>query len=369
MLDVGFADRSFDALAATAPERATLVAEAAGLVLSLPVARRIAAVRLVAAVAGDAVAAFRFDGEAVSDDPVAVGGHGPQGGAIDVTAGQLLLRRRRGGSDAALAPADIAAVTLAVSPQGAGVGVEVVGGPDGVVFLAPETGAGGVPVFPATISRGPAFAALLSTAIGRFSDERRGVLPDPIEVDLVLEADTPCLVTVTGFDLGYLLERRHLEEGGQAVDKRVLRFAGGRVETREVALTGLAGVVVQAATVRLSPAARAAPGRAARAAAALPGPDLAAAGATGIALAAGTLVAARRELVAPDAVTAADIVAAAADAGRRRRPSCSLPMPAGRRGSVSASWRRSCCAPAGPALSPPASSRRWSCRRVRSGSP
>lgn len=306
VVGLNFATRLFDATATGAPEAADLTSKGTGVVLRLPVARRVARIRLTSDEPGDKVAAFRFDGEAVSDAAVKTADHGANGATLNVTDRQLLLRRRRAGSDLALSPGAVAEVVLAAPPQNPRIGFEIVGASEGITYLSPETSADGQVIFPATVSRGPAFAAALSAAIARMG--AGGPLPDTLTVDLVVEADTPCLVTVTAFDLGYVLQRAHLPGDAK---KTVLRFPGGRRETREVPLEGLDGVTVLEATVRLTPTAAAAPARARRSGTEIPGPDPLATTDIGIAVDAGTALATRRQLDTPQAVTAAEFVAAA----------------------------------------------------------
>lgn len=307
-LGLRFATRSFDASAADAPEVAELASGAAGLIVRLPNARRIHRVRLTSAEAGDRVAAFRFDGEAVSDAPVKVATHGSSGATLDVTDSQVILRRRRGSSDLALTPGAIADLILAAPPQNPRVGFRIAGDPTATAFLPPEISDEGQPNFPTTVSCGPAFAASLSAAIARFAAV--GPLPDPVMVDLVVEADAPCRVTITALDLGFVLQRTHLPGH---VTKAVLRFSGDRRETHELPLVGPAGITVLSAAVRLTPPAGAGPTDLVRSGRVILGPDPAHASDTGIGVGGGLIVATRRELAVADVVTAADITAAALD--------------------------------------------------------
>jgi len=84
-LNVTFTARSFDASAAGAPEAAQVFSGQDGLVVRLPVARRIASVRLTTFQTGDQIAVFRFDGRAVSDDPVTFATHLSNGAPLGVT--------------------------------------------------------------------------------------------------------------------------------------------------------------------------------------------------------------------------------------------------------------------------------------------
>ena len=303
VLGVTFAAREFDATAAGMPEAAQLTSGPDGLVLRLPVARQIARIRLGSVQQGDRVAVFRFDGRAVSDDPVAVGDHTNNGAVLSVTDAQLILRRRRGGADQALAPGDVADVIVGVSPALPRLSFAIVDDPEGEVALPPETDNTGTPVFPNSAAWGPRLAQALTAQLARFA-LGRAALPDPLLLDLVLEADTPCLAAVDTFDFGYVLERSGFSDGA---DKQVLRFTGGRGETRSVSLDLPPDVTVLDATLRLTHAGSASPA-AKRRAAAGPGVELISTTQQGVEAAPGRLVATPIPVAAATVITGADIL-------------------------------------------------------------
>ena len=226
VLDVTFLPRDVTATAPGAPERATLTAGGNGLVLSLPVAREVARVRLATPRTGDQVAVFRFDGGSVSDDPVVAAPHGAAGAHLGVTDRALILRRRNAG-DHALTQSEIASVTLRYSVVNPRLLLAVAGDPAGEQAVPPRLDAEGQPVFPASFQAGPAAAAILTAALVRLAEagvpsvSAGGALPDPVVVDVILEADQPCAARIDAIDLGLTLERRGFADGG---DKRVLRF-------------------------------------------------------------------------------------------------------------------------------------------------
>lgn len=302
VLDVTFLAREVDARAPGAPEPATLAVGGAGLVLSLPVAREIARVRLAAPQAGDQIAAFRFEGAAVSDDPVVAAAHGGAGAVLGVVDRALILRRRNAG-DHALTASAIAAVVLRHPPVNPRILIAVGGDPAGEQALPPATGAGGQPVFPASMSSGAALAAALGPALGRLADQ--GTLPDPLQLDLVLEADQPCAARIDALDIALTLERRGFAGAG---GKRVLRFRGEGREMQAVALALPPAAQTLAGTMRYCVSGTALRARAA------PGTGTAPeAQADGVALAGDEIVACRIDLPGAAVVVGAEVVLAATE--------------------------------------------------------
>lgn len=302
VLRATFLAREVDATAPGAPEPAALTTGAAGLVLSLPVAREVARIRLAAPQAGDRIAAFRFDGAAVSDDAVVAAAHGSGGAAIGVTDRALVLRRRNAG-DHALAPAAIAAVFLRYAPANPRILIALAGDPAGEQALPPLTGAAGEPVFPPEIERGGAVAAALQAAIERLA--AAGPLPDALRLALILEADQPCAARIDALDIGLRLARRGF---AGLPGKQVLRFGGSRRETQERALglpsaaadlEGRLGVSISGAPAASAPAA--------------PLIDPPAAGADGVALAGGVVVSGRLDLPEAAVVVGAEVVLSATE--------------------------------------------------------
>jgi hypothetical protein len=305
VLGVAFAAREVDARGAGAPELASLASGGAGLVLSLPVARRLVRVRLHSVQDGDQVAAFRFDGQAVSDDPVAVGPHGVGGATLEVTDSRLVLRRRRAGSDQALGAGEVAATVLRYAPVNPRLGFSIAGDGEGETFLPPVTDAAGQPVFPPVADRGAAFAQALSDRLARRSGAT-APLPDPLLLTLILEADEPCAAAIDSLDMTLVLERRGFLDGAE---KRVLRFPGGRREVRRLAIPlPPAGAQVLSASLALS-VAGATTGRIARAASGPAAPP--ATSSEGVALPPATPVAIRVVLDEAMAAMGAEAVLAA----------------------------------------------------------
>jgi len=303
VLDVTFAARSFDAAMPGAPETAQLFTGQDGLVVRMPVARRIARVRLTTFQAGDEVAAFRFDGRVVSDDPVASVAHLANGAALGVTDTQLILRRRRGGADLGLAPTDVAEVIISVDPVLPRVSFAIVGDAEGEVALPPATDGTGAPIFPTNASWGPRLAQILTTQLTRFA-EGRTELPDTLLVDLVLEADTPCSAAIDAFDFGYVLER---EGFSGSAEKQVLRFAAGRRETRCVSLDLPPNITVVGASLHLTWSGAGAP-TTRRQGVDGPGVDLPSAVQHGVEIAPRRLVAASLLLGSAAVITGADVL-------------------------------------------------------------
>jgi hypothetical protein len=243
-LVTGFQGREANALLAGAPERATVAPGGGGVTVSLPVARRIARVRLASAQPDDEVAAFRFDGPVVSEQAVATAPHGTNGARLDVTDRQLILRWLRGGVPQPLTVANVAALFVGYEAPNPRTGFDLPADGAGVEFLTvPPGGRGG-----AGEALGAVFAAALSSRILRFAEGREAPLPNPLAVDLVLEADHPCLGLISAFNLAYALT---LTGFADSAEKQLLRFPGTRpaVERLEIRLPPNAALVSASLTL------------------------------------------------------------------------------------------------------------------------
>ena len=297
VFNVSFIARTVDATASGAPEPATLSPGGNGLVLTLPRARRIYRVRLAAPQSGDRIAAFRFDGSTVADEAVAVGQHQTLGAVLNVTDAALVLRRRNGG-DQALTPGAISAVQVRYAPVTPQVLLAVEGGEPQA--LPPVLDADGQPVFPASASRGADLREALNTALSRLD----APLPDPLQVDLILQSDEPCSARIDALDLSLVLGRSGFTG---APGKRVLRFAGDVRETQRLVLRLPAQGTLVGGGFGYSVAAGAAdPPGPPLGAGALPAP-----GPDGIALSPDHVVASRVTLAAARVVTGAQAILAA----------------------------------------------------------
>jgi hypothetical protein len=298
-LAVSFLAREVDVLSG-APERATLTAGSGGVVLALPVARHITRVRSHAAQTGDAVAAFRFDGPVVSDQAIATGQHGSPDAVLGVVDRQLILRRT--GPSGPFVPPAVAAVFVAYEAVNPRIGLALPNDGAGDEFLPPEL----VAAQPEAL--GAAFAAALAARLRRFAEGRQAPLPSPLAVDLILEADQPCLARIDAFDLGYALTLRGFAD---SAEKQRLRFPGSRrsAETFEIRLPPNA--VVRGATISLSESAGP---RAQQGAASEPDTAAATASGDGVALVPGSLVASRVEAAEARVVIGAQAHLAAVEA-------------------------------------------------------
>jgi hypothetical protein len=278
-LAVTFLARELNVLSGVAPERATLAAGSGGVVLTLPVARRIARVRLTPPQPADSLEAFRFDGPVISEQAVAGGAHGTNGVPLGVTDRQLVLRRV--GGSGPLAVAQVAAVLVAYDSANPRIGLALPADGAGDEFLPPElVGAGGEPL-------GAAFAAALGARLRRFAESRQAPLPNPLAVDLVLEADQPCLARIDAFQLDYALTLRGFAD---SPEKQPLRFPGGRRAAETVEIRVPPNAVVRSAAISLSESAGA---RAQQGAVSEPDAAPASASGEGVALIPGSLVASR----------------------------------------------------------------------------
>jgi hypothetical protein len=185
------------------------------------------------------------------------------------------------GGPGPLVVAQVASVFVAYDAPNPRIGLALPDDGVGDEFFSPGT--------EALSALGAPFAAALTARIGRFAEARQAPLPNPLAVDLILEADHPCLARVDSFDLDYALTLRGFAD---SAEKQPLRFPGSRRahETLEIRLPPNA--LVLAAPISLSESAgpRAQQG-------AVSEPDAAAATASGdgVALIPGNLVASRVE--------------------------------------------------------------------------
>ncbi|MGE0416245.1 MAG: hypothetical protein AB7O80_05515 [Acetobacteraceae bacterium] len=307
-LHIAFSARTFDAKAGSEPEQATLTSGSDGLVLHLPVARKVSRVRLTSSISGDQVAAFRFDGPVVSDEAVAVATHGANGALLNVTDTQLILRRRRASTDLTLTAGDVASVTIAVDPVQPRVAFSIVGDSEGEVVLPPDTDATGAPIIANSAAWGPRFGAALNAQLARLA-ANVPALPEPLLVDLIVESDTPCTAAVTSFGLDYALIRTGFADGPA---KQVLRFAGGRNDTKAVSITLPPQSTALSATLRLTMPGATAPASVRKAAVAAGDESVASTVTTsvtqGVGIIPGRPAAARMTLSAATVVTGAEIV-------------------------------------------------------------
>ena len=225
-LTATFAVCDSNALAMGAPERAKLEASSGGLTLSLPVARRIESVRLHSSVTGE-LAAFRFDGPVVSEQAVATNKLEAGRATLRVTDRQLILRR----DGQSLAPSDVKEVTVRYEIANPRVGLAISDDGIGVEFLVPDQ----LPSQAGTLKLGSAFVVALEARIARFAEARGGPLPNPLSMEIILEADQPCHAGIAELALDYALTAPALAAGDT---KQHLRFPGGRrvVETVAIAL-------------------------------------------------------------------------------------------------------------------------------------
>jgi len=241
LLNTRFLSRNLDALDPGAPETATLSTSSGQLVLSLPVARKVRSVRLKEPRDGDLIAAFRFDGQAVSEDPVKTATHNQNGARLNVTDSALILKRTNGG-EFALTAGEIDAVLLRYTPVNPRLALRLPGetGP-GTPFPV-QTDADGVPVFPADGIHGAELAAAMEGLLARLPSP----LPDPLEVDLILSADQPCSARIDALDLSLVLETQAFAQ------KAVLRFGGGRRDRQSLSLTLPSGAQLFGGTLSVS---------------------------------------------------------------------------------------------------------------------
>jgi hypothetical protein len=305
VLSVRFSERQLDARAADAAIPAKLATERGDLVLRLARAAVIARIEMAEREAGDALLAFRFDGEAVSDSPVRTASIYASGATLDVEAAALILRRRRHGAVQPLSPGDVTRIWLRAPPTLPRLSFAIALDPTGWQPLPPTAPADAEP-FPTTADHGPALAAALTRALARWRDrDGLAVLPDPVAVDIAFEADAPCQAAVTALALDWRLGRASLPDGAE---KLVLRLPAEPLAPVTAALRLPVASHFESPTVAFALARGG--GRTVSAASTPTGPALPAASGEGRRVPAGWSLAARMTLAAPQMITALDLAAA-----------------------------------------------------------
>lgn len=240
-LDVLFFSRSVNALSASAPEAAQLSTQSSNLVLSLPVARKIKKIRLSDPVSQDRISAFRFDGDAVSDDPVTSQQHLTSGATLNVTDSQIILRRKNDGVEYPLIPEAIDQVIVRYGPVNPRLSLRLVGEETEIPFPA-KLDDEGVPIFPTNAAFGEEFATALQTVL----DAAPQPLPNPLQIELILSADQPCRARVTDISVQLELEKHAFDE------KALLRFSGARRQQEAVKLNLPMGADLLGGTLSLT---------------------------------------------------------------------------------------------------------------------
>ena len=229
-----FTSRTLDVRSEVAAEPVTVRNRSDGVHLELRVARRIRRIRLSGSESSDQIRLFRIDGDDVAEDPVDSDAHGSSGASLDVVGQTFVLRRRRGGSDTSLSPSAVDVVEVEMPALVPRVAIAIVGDAEGRRDLPPHPEAADPSDF------GERLKSALADQVERFQSARsEAELPSVLEVDLIFEADAPCQVTVSSFALAWRFERGALTEAGGKV---VLRFPGGRAETRHLEISIPSGI-------------------------------------------------------------------------------------------------------------------------------
>ena len=98
------------------------------------------------------------------------------------------------------------------------------------------------------VDAGQNLAAELQRYLDTYFDDTS--LPETIEVALVIESDSPCILNVTAFNVAYHPATESLTSSdGKKVEKCVLRFAGDRVSSQDVPIPLPSNATITSATV------------------------------------------------------------------------------------------------------------------------
>ena len=289
----------FNALASDAPERASVQQLASNsLRVTLPLPRLIRSIRFANAVSpqGKTTRLFRTDGDVVAEEPVAsyrnplsasealpvsgkantttpsakndsvadklpnqtsvsvantgIGGNLP-GGELNVVDARIVVKLEGDGFEG-LNTGSITEFNLSTSPENLRVGLRLPALSDEPFFL-PLTFA-----IDQQIDAGGALRDQLGNLIQRLRDElvnQAGdagpapTLPDPLELDLIVESDAPCYFTISQFAIRYRLVRQSFP-GGEP--KQILRFPAGQLTRQQLGFELPTSVTLTQATIAVA---------------------------------------------------------------------------------------------------------------------
>ncbi|MGD8543277.1 MAG: hypothetical protein PVI39_13360, partial [Desulfobacteraceae bacterium] len=215
---------------------------------------------------------YRADGDALAPEATAAAPNGAELETDFISADFAVRLEHADGSPMALAPEDLAAVVVRGYPTGPRIGLAAPGGgfddSGGIRFFwqlpgeirdsapnADADGKGGERL-------AEALQALLDEHLAALREEAQkkgtpAVIPDRLQVPLVMESDAPCRVKLNTLAVQYHLTRQTLcteKNSAPSGEKIRLRFPGGKTVTRHVTVSLPAGALVAGVTLKVAPA-------------------------------------------------------------------------------------------------------------------
>lgn len=290
-------DLVFDALDDEAPEQAMVAtAENHGLLVSLPRPRLIHSIRFasVHAPVGKWTELFRTDGEVISDEPVisylnplswkGKESQGParvpritesspggrpheaptgkqtakaspsqeQASELGVTDGRIVVRLRSSSGNVDLDADSLTRFNLATGPENLRLGLRLPDLDSTVYYLQQQFET------EQSADLGQAMTEQLNALLKRLRDQLSGgapadapppPLPDPLQIELLVESDAPCEFTLSQFVLHYRLVRQSFPDGAP---KQVLHFAGDHPSRQAILIEVPAVATLHAACLKIA---------------------------------------------------------------------------------------------------------------------
>ena len=221
--------------------------------------------------AGD-IRFYRMDGDAVAPEATTSAPIGSELETEFISADFAVRLVNAGGNPMALAPEDLAAVVVRCSPTGPRIGLAAPGsgfddtGDIRFFWQLPGEIRDSAPNLDADGEGGERLADALQVLLDehltalREEAQKKGtpaVIPDRLQVPLVMESDVPCRVKLNTLAVQYHLTRQTLcteESSAPSGEKIRLRFPGGKTVTRHVTVSLPAGALVKGVTLRVAPA-------------------------------------------------------------------------------------------------------------------
>ena len=264
-LKAAFGPFDYDALSPSDESlEARLAASGGTVIVTLDAPRRVNEVRLSPGKAGHFVHVHRLDGDTLADNPTVTAKANKKPAEVSPGVGGLAIEKnpsvavatlpadayfadrrfaiRLGESaDQSLGADDLLGIGVRTHPSGPRLGLAVPGDAASTVFFWQAVGE--VDADGGNVEAGEAFGRALQRYLDDLFTRPAALIddganpPEFVDVDLVAASDAPCLLDVTAFDVVYhLVARPRFSEGGEGVEKLVLRFPGGSITTREASV-------------------------------------------------------------------------------------------------------------------------------------
>ena len=268
-LNGAFAAYEYEAFGADAPPRPEPVRSSGGvLIVTLDVPRQVTRIQLAMNTVpgeGHSLEFYRLDGNVLSSKPTITVAASAQNDDVLLNDAfvdsRFALRLKKNSDDQQvnLAPNDLTALHVISYPTSPRIGLAPPDAPTSAVFFwqAPGELKGDV-ASEGIMDAGPVMVEALQRHLDRVRTEQferlladpPALLPDHIDIALVIQSDAPCKFTMSGFSIPYHLVQESFPD--RRIPKHVLRFTDNSRRTESVPLTLTSNATVQSATLRVS---------------------------------------------------------------------------------------------------------------------